>query len=153
MSPPITINVLFSSLDITLGSVSVHEFIPLLVKFHAYIDTPRPRVANHKRFKHHYHVQQSSEHRIGKVQDSVAMAVEYKLWNYTPSVAGGVVGAIAFAILTSLHTYRLIRNRTWFCIPFVIGGLVSIKLARRCALEPLHHAVRNHRLRSPGRGP
>jgi hypothetical protein len=60
------------------------------------------------------------------------MAVEYKLWNYTPSVAGGAIGAIVFAVVTSLHTYRLVRNRTWFCIPFVIGGLVSSKLQYIC---------------------
>ena len=51
--------------------------------------------------------------------------IEYKLWNYTPSIAGGVIGAIVFFILTFLHTWRLVKNRTWFCIPFVIGGFVS----------------------------
>jgi hypothetical protein len=49
---------------------------------------------------------------------------EYKLWAYDPSVAGGVIGASVFAILTLFHGWRLFRNRTWFCIPFVIGGLV-----------------------------
>ncbi|KAK3209336.1 hypothetical protein GRF29_69g1480301, partial [Pseudopithomyces chartarum] len=49
--------------------------------------------------------------------------IEYKLWSYTPSTAGGAIACITFFILTTLHAWRLIKNRTWFCIPFVIGGL------------------------------
>ncbi|KAF2014277.1 RTA1 like protein [Aaosphaeria arxii CBS 175.79] len=48
---------------------------------------------------------------------------EYVLWPYRPSIAGGVIACIVFAILTIIHIYRLIRNRTWFCIPFVVGAL------------------------------
>ena len=51
---------------------------------------------------------------------------EYVLWPYTPSVAGGVVAAIVFAILSCIHIFRLFKNRTWFCIPFVIGALVNL---------------------------
>lgn len=51
--------------------------------------------------------------------------VEWKLWSYTPSLAGGIIAAIIFFILTGFHAFRLVQNRTWFCIPFVIGGLVS----------------------------
>jgi hypothetical protein len=50
---------------------------------------------------------------------------EYVLWPYTPSIAGGIVAAIVFAILSCGHIFRLFKNRTWFCIPFVIGALVS----------------------------
>ncbi|KAF2119841.1 RTA1 like protein-domain-containing protein [Lophiotrema nucula] len=60
--------------------------------------------------------------------------IEYKLWNYTPSTAGGVIGAIVFFILTFFHSWRLVKNRTWFCIPFVIGGLFeAIGYAARAA--------------------
>ncbi|KAF2874001.1 RTA1 like protein-domain-containing protein [Massariosphaeria phaeospora] len=60
--------------------------------------------------------------------------VEHKLWHYTPSIAGGVIGAIVFFILTAFHTWRLVKNRTWFCIPFVIGGLFEgIGYAARAA--------------------
>ena len=51
--------------------------------------------------------------------------IEYKLWSYTPSTAGGAIACIVFFILTTLHAWRLAKNRTWFCIPFVVGGLVS----------------------------
>jgi hypothetical protein len=50
----------------------------------------------------------------------------YVLWPYTPSLVGGVIAGIVFAVLFGLHTWRLIRNRTWFCIPFVIGAIVSV---------------------------
>ncbi|KAF1835833.1 RTA1 like protein [Decorospora gaudefroyi] len=48
---------------------------------------------------------------------------EYVLWSYTPSLAGGVVAAGVMFILFLAHTFRLVKNRTWFCIPFVIGAL------------------------------
>ncbi|ORY16393.1 RTA1 like protein-domain-containing protein [Clohesyomyces aquaticus] len=61
-------------------------------------------------------------------------AVSFKLWHYTPSIAGGIIGAIVFALLTSLHVFQLLRNRTWFCIPFVIGGIFeAIGYAARAA--------------------
>ncbi|ETN39822.1 uncharacterized protein HMPREF1541_06048 [Cyphellophora europaea CBS 101466] len=49
--------------------------------------------------------------------------IDYELWHYTPSLAGGIIASIAFALLTIAHTWRLARTRLWFCIPFVIGGL------------------------------
>lgn len=59
---------------------------------------------------------------------------EYVLWPYTPTIAAGAIAAIVFIILTGLHTWRLIKNRTWFCIPFVIGGLFeTIGYAARAA--------------------
>ncbi|KAF1950024.1 RTA1 like protein [Byssothecium circinans] len=59
---------------------------------------------------------------------------EYKLWLYKPSIAGGVIGAIVFFILTGAHAFRLVKNRTWFCIPFIIGGLFEgIGYAARAA--------------------
>ncbi|KAF9728373.1 hypothetical protein PMIN02_008322 [Paraphaeosphaeria minitans] len=60
--------------------------------------------------------------------------VEYVLWPYTPSTAGGAIACIVFCILTLLHCFRLFKNRTWFCIPFVIGGLFeTIGYAGRAA--------------------
>lgn len=55
------------------------------------------------------------------------MAVEshngYYLYHYNPSIAGAVIFAILFAILSILHFYRLFRTRTWFMLAFAIGGL------------------------------
>ncbi|KAJ4352607.1 hypothetical protein N0V95_004112 [Ascochyta clinopodiicola] len=48
---------------------------------------------------------------------------EYVLWPYTPSIAGGAIACAVFALLTCAHIFRLVKNRTWFCIPFIVGGL------------------------------
>lgn len=59
---------------------------------------------------------------------------KYVLWPYTPSIAAGIIATLVFLALTSVHTWRLVRNRTWFCIPFVIGGLCeTIGYAARAA--------------------
>ncbi|KAI4608890.1 hypothetical protein J4E83_008929 [Alternaria metachromatica] len=58
----------------------------------------------------------------GPVDDSNAIP-EYVLWPYTPTIAAGAITAVIMFILFFIHTYRLVRNRTWFCIPFVIGAL------------------------------
>jgi hypothetical protein len=48
---------------------------------------------------------------------------KYVLWPYTPTIAAGVIAALVFFALSGLHLWRLVKNRTWFCIPFVVGGL------------------------------
>jgi len=53
-----------------------------------------------------------------------AFVPEFVLWPYTPSIAGGVIAAAVMFILFFAHTFLLVKNRTWFCIPFVIGALV-----------------------------
>jgi hypothetical protein len=59
----------------------------------------------------------------------LAMSTKPKLvlWPYTPSLAGGIIASIIFFILCGVHAFRLVRNRTWFCIPFVIGALVRLE--------------------------
>lgn len=51
------------------------------------------------------------------------MTGTYILYFYTPSLAAAAVAIVIFALLTTAHGYRLITARTWFCIPFFIGGL------------------------------
>lgn len=46
----------------------------------------------------------------------------YYLWHYVPNVAAAVIYAVLFLIITIAHTWKMFRHRTWFCIPFVIGG-------------------------------
>ncbi|KAF7716855.1 RTA-like protein [Penicillium ucsense] len=53
--------------------------------------------------------------------------VDYKtaIWayyRYYPSEAAAILFTILFAITTFIHLYQLIRHRTWFFIPFLIGG-------------------------------
>jgi len=44
------------------------------------------------------------------------------IWYYQPSTAGAVIMALCFLAATLLHTYQLVRTRTWHWAPFVLGG-------------------------------
>ncbi|ODM18860.1 hypothetical protein SI65_05477 [Aspergillus cristatus] len=48
-------------------------------------------------------------------------AVTFALYRYTPSIPAAVVMAVAFGFLAVFHAYRLVRERTYFFIPFIIG--------------------------------
>jgi hypothetical protein len=62
----------------------------------------------------------------GPANDSVP---EYVLWPYTPTIAAGAISAVVMFILFFIHTFRLVKNKTWFCIPFVVGALVCALLS------------------------
>jgi hypothetical protein len=52
------------------------------------------------------------------------MAVtEFTFYYYDPSLAAGAIFAALFGLTTFLHLYQLLRTRTWFMIPFAIGGV------------------------------
>lgn len=46
----------------------------------------------------------------------------YKLYEYKPSMAAAIIFIIAFALSTSLHTFQLIKHRTWYMLAFLVGG-------------------------------
>lgn len=48
---------------------------------------------------------------------------EFKLYHYDPSAGCAVAFAAVFGLTTVVHIWQLGRNRTWYFIPFVIGGL------------------------------
>ncbi|ORX95732.1 RTA1 like protein-domain-containing protein [Clohesyomyces aquaticus] len=48
---------------------------------------------------------------------------EFRYYHYDPSIAAAVIFTLLFFTTTSLHMYQMIQTRTWFLIPFVIGGL------------------------------
>jgi hypothetical protein len=52
--------------------------------------------------------------------------VDFKLYRYNPSMAAAVIFIILFLLVTVLHTYQMLRTRTWIFIPFVIGGVCKI---------------------------
>jgi hypothetical protein len=62
---------------------------------------------------------------------------DYYLWYYVPSLGAAAVFLVLFGVLTIIHLYRLFKTRTWFCIPFAIGGICTfdsmglIKLCRK----------------------
>lgn len=47
----------------------------------------------------------------------------YYLWKYLPSLEGAIVSAALFGIATIAHMLRLSKNRSWFAVPFPIGGI------------------------------
>lgn len=50
----------------------------------------------------------------------------YYLWKYVPSVAAAVLFILIFLVMTGLICYRMFRTKTWFCIPFAIGGFCTL---------------------------
>lgn len=46
--------------------------------------------------------------------------------SYTPSIAVGVLGVLLFAIASIAHIYLLIRHRTWYFTPMLVGTLMEI---------------------------
>ncbi|PYI20676.1 RTA1 like protein [Aspergillus violaceofuscus CBS 115571] len=48
-------------------------------------------------------------------------AVYFALYRYTPSIAAAVVFTVVFCVLAILFIYRIVRHRTFFFIPFLIG--------------------------------
>lgn len=46
----------------------------------------------------------------------------YYLWNYLPSVPAAVIFILLFLAMTTLVSWRMYKTKTWFCVPFTIGG-------------------------------
>ncbi|KAK4498124.1 hypothetical protein PRZ48_010780 [Zasmidium cellare] len=50
----------------------------------------------------------------------------FKYYYYTPTMAGAVIFILLFLVTTIIHFYQMIRTRTWFMVPFCIGGLFEV---------------------------
>jgi hypothetical protein len=50
------------------------------------------------------------------------------LWRYVPSRAAAIVFVVLFAIPTGFVIWRIVKTRSWHCIPFAIGGLCKSTL-------------------------
>ncbi|KAJ5545810.1 Protein RTM1 [Penicillium frequentans] len=50
-------------------------------------------------------------------------AIDFALYRYTPSIPAAAIFAGIFLLLSILHLVRLVRNRTYFFIPFIVGLL------------------------------
>lgn len=48
---------------------------------------------------------------------------DFKFYVYNPSMAAAVIFIAAFAIGSATHIFLLIKKRTWYFIPFIIGCL------------------------------
>ncbi|RMJ17630.1 hypothetical protein CDV36_002664 [Fusarium kuroshium] len=50
-------------------------------------------------------------------------AFDFKLYRYTPSLPAAIVSVAVFAVLTVLHTWRLLRAQAFYFSAFTIGGV------------------------------
>ncbi|KAJ3545874.1 hypothetical protein NM208_g2291 [Fusarium decemcellulare] len=49
------------------------------------------------------------------------MGVNY--YRYEPSLAAAIIFTIIFALSSMLHLYQIVKTRTWFFFPFLIGSI------------------------------
>lgn len=49
----------------------------------------------------------------------------FEFYKYEPSLAAAIVFAVLFLISSVLHTIQLVRTRTWYFTPLVIGGVME----------------------------
>ncbi|PKX97944.1 RTA1 domain-containing protein [Aspergillus novofumigatus IBT 16806] len=51
-----------------------------------------------------------------------AEASSFKLYRYDPSIGAAVVFVLLFLVGSCIHTYQVARTKTWFFVPFILGG-------------------------------
>jgi hypothetical protein len=44
-------------------------------------------------------------------------------YRYYPSQVAAIIFVVAFSLTTLLHIFQLIKKKTWYFIPLVIGGM------------------------------
>jgi hypothetical protein len=59
----------------------------------------------------------------------------YILYHYDPSFVAAVIFICLFTTSTLLHLFQMVRMRTWYFIPFLIGGVCMWTLPPPIALE------------------
>ena len=47
----------------------------------------------------------------------------FEYYHYSPSMAAAIIFVIIFGVATALHFWQMLRSKTWFLIPFLIGGI------------------------------
>lgn len=46
----------------------------------------------------------------------------YMLYYYNPSATAAAIFVVLFLVITLIHTYQMFRTKTWYFLPFVLGG-------------------------------
>lgn len=62
---------------------------------------------------------------------AAADAFDFKLYRYTPSLPAAIVFVIAFAGLSVLHTWKLMKHRAYYFTAFTVGGYCKSLFDRR----------------------
>lgn len=65
----------------------------------------------------------------------------FVFYYYEPSMAAAVIFVILFALTSILHSVQMFSTRTWFMIPFLIGGYcksrsIYVSAMKRTLLMP-----------------
>lgn len=68
-------------------------------------------------------------------------------YRYHPSRIAAIVFAVLFAITTAFHIFQLIRRRTWYFIPLVVGGLCKLYTHKALADKLTDKIIANSRSR------
>ncbi|KAK6858739.1 RTA1 like protein [Apiospora arundinis] len=50
----------------------------------------------------------------------------FKLYRYTPSLTAAIIFVVIFAVLSAVHTWRLLRYRAYYFTAFTIGGYFQL---------------------------
>lgn len=58
--------------------------------------------------------------------DLVAQMADFRFYYYKPSMAAAIIFAVLFGLATLAHSCQMVRWKTWFMIPFVVGGLFEM---------------------------
>ncbi|KAI7687277.1 hypothetical protein KC353_g20348, partial [Hortaea werneckii] len=50
---------------------------------------------------------------------------DFQYYSYVPSMAAAIIFVILFGASTGWHMWQMIKTKTWFLIPFLIGGFLE----------------------------
>ncbi|RYO91205.1 hypothetical protein DL764_008311 [Monosporascus ibericus] len=47
----------------------------------------------------------------------------FEFYHYDPSLPAALIFVVIFAVSSAIHGYQLVKHRTWYFIPFFLGGI------------------------------
>ncbi|KAK9312500.1 RTA1 like protein-domain-containing protein [Lipomyces starkeyi] len=53
----------------------------------------------------------------------IRQSTSWEYYRYNPSLVAAIVFVVLFSLATVIHTYRLLRTKTWYFIPLLVGGV------------------------------
>lgn len=75
------------------------------------------------------------------------MTIYHNVYPYDASVAAAVLFTILFFVSSIVHLYQLLRTRTWYLLPFLIGGICKLNLQVRQLQSMIADLIRSRRSR------
>lgn len=68
------------------------------------------------------------DHEIRATGSEASQASKWVFYHYDPSKVAAIIFVVLFFITTGLHLFQLLRSRTWYFVPMVIGGFCKFFL-------------------------